>query len=108
MAATRSADAASANRHSNEVLRNGRPDPLAVSARVERVEHVGGELRGFLEDRRDGVRRRVGVTRKPGDLVESGQVVQHELHFGEGGMVRAHAWVYLEAWDESDRLPAAG
>ena len=58
---------------------------------VERIEHVGRELRRLFENRRDRVGRRLLEARQRRDLLEPGELVQHELHFGERGVIGAHA-----------------
>jgi hypothetical protein len=61
-----------------------------VAAEIERVEDVGRELGGLLENRGGDVRCGFLEARKLRDLVEAGELAQHELHFGEGGVVLAH------------------
>ncbi len=63
---------------------------LAVADAIERIEHVGRELRRFVEDRRDHVGCRLLVSGEPGDLFEPGELVHDEPHFGEGGLIGAH------------------
>src|SRR5574337_739098 len=63
---------------------------LAISARVERVENLGRELRGLLEDGRHRVGRRVLESRKLRDVRKPRELVQYERHVLEGGVVGAH------------------
>ncbi len=64
---------------------------FAVPRNVERIEDVGREFRGFVENGRDGVGRRVFEPGELRDLLQAGQFVQDELQFGEGGVIGAHA-----------------
>src|SRR5207253_2217226 len=57
------------------------PRAFAVADRVQRIENFGRELGRFGENRGDGVGRRVLEARQLADLLESRQLVHHELHF---------------------------
>ena len=75
---------------------------LAIACRIERVEHFGRKPGGLFEDRRHRVGRRVLEPGQRGHLAQSGKVVQHELHFGQRGVIGAHGQV--AGWIEPDRL----
>ncbi len=63
---------------------------FAVTDRVERIEHLGRELRRFLEYRRHGVGRGVLVPGKLADLFQPGELVHHELYFLHRRAIGAH------------------
>jgi hypothetical protein len=63
---------------------------LAVAGHVERIQDVGRELGGLLEDRGYGVGRRILEAGKARDLGQAAQLVHHERHFGERRVVCAH------------------
>src|SRR5439155_21332356 len=63
---------------------------FAVADRVQRIEDLGREPGRLGQDRGDGVRRSVLEAWQLADLVESGELVQHELHFLQRRVVLAH------------------
>ena len=66
------------------------PRALAIAGGIERIEHVGREFRRLVEDRRDDVGRGLLVAGQAGHLIEPGELVHDEPHFGERGVVDAH------------------
>ncbi len=61
-----------------------------VARPVERVQHVGRELRGLVQHRCHDVGGGLVVTRQRRDLVEAGQLGHHEMHFGKRRLILAH------------------
>ena len=81
----------SGRRPDSAILEHARA--FAVAARVQRIEHLGGEFRRFLEDRRDRLGRGFLEAGQLAHLFEPGQLVHDEKHFLQWGVVLAHRLV---------------
>jgi len=68
-----------------------------VAARVQRQQHLLGDLAGLLEDAIDQLRRKIGAAGEVSDFRVAVQLVQHEAHVAERRLVGLHA-VSLHSW----------
>ena len=66
------------------------PGAFLVARPVQRVQHVGRELRGLVQHRCHDIGGGLIETRQRGDLVEAGQLGHHEMHFGKRRLILAH------------------
>jgi hypothetical protein len=63
---------------------------LPVADGVQRRQHIGGQLAGFLQDGIDQIGGGGFENRQGRDAVEADDFVQHEAHVPDGGVIGNH------------------